>query len=273
MKTQPVIYVLIASLCALYHLNAQQNGSKTNSVPLPVGPLLKRAPDYCEWIIQYEGTTASTPKESDGGKGDTRKNTNPPVKTVVVTKAQDVVREAITDFSGSAVEIWHKKGFSLSRIKNDAQWTAASATGGNFDSPDYLNSDFSGLDWISPSTYVGVQSYQGRDCLVFSGKVLDKNSVDLDLIKMGIDKERGKELMSGKAVTKEFHEDDYKVPATALIDLETRLPVVFKYGDHVRSYQYRNIPHTQLAFPVEAEKSTSDLMQYKAKLSRGPAAP
>jgi len=134
-------------------------------------------------------------------------------------------------------------------------------------------SDFSGLEWISPATYTGIQSLGGRKVIVFTGSVCDKGATDLAIIRNGVDRQRGQEALSGHIVTKAFDPNDYKVPAIAYIDLESRLPLMVKYGSLTRSYHYRTPSQSTLTLPPDAVQAVNGFEQYKASLSRGPGAP
>jgi hypothetical protein len=233
--------------------------------PLPTGPLLKRAPDPYEWVIRVDTEESAKPPQE--GKAP------PPPKTLVVTKGGKVVREVLGYANGAAVEIWHLGGASVSKSQGGQSWIVSPNSTTGFESPDYVTSDFSGLEWISPSTFTGIQSFGGRKVIVFTGSVCDKSATDLAIIKNGVDRQRAEEMLSHKLISKAFDPNDYKVPAVAYIDLETRLPLILKYGNLTRSYQYRFPSQSVLTLPPDAVKAVSGFEKYKAALSRGPAAP
>jgi hypothetical protein len=235
--------------------------------PLPTGPLLKRAPDPYEWVIRVDTEESAKPPQE--GKAPPP----PPPKTLVVTKGGKVVREVLGYANGAAVEIWHRGGASVSKSQGNQTWNVNPNSTAGFESPDYVTSDFSGLEWISPSTFTGIQSFGGRKVIVFTGSVCDKGATDLAIIKNGVDRQRGQEALSGHIVTKAFDPKDYKVPAVAYIDLETRLPLILKYGNLTRSYQYRLPSQSILTLPPDAAQAVSGFEKYKESLSRGPAAP
>lgn len=235
--------------------------------PLPAGPLLKRAPDPYEWVIRVDTEESAKPPQE--GKAPPP----PPPKTVVVTKGGKVVREVASYANGTAVEMWHRGGASVTKSQGNQTWIVSPTSTTGFESPDYVTSDFSGLEWISPSTFTGIQSLGGRKVMVFTGSVCDKGATELAIIKNGVDRQRGEEALSGHIVTKAFDPKDYKVPTVAYIDLETRLPLILKYGNLTRSYQYRNPSQSILTLPPDAVKAVSESEKYRASLSRGPAAP
>jgi len=261
--------ILIVTAAAVFPWNLMGAPSGTPE-PLPPGPLLKRAPDSLEWEIRVDTAESSVPAQPpQEGKAPPP----PPPKIAVVTKGGKVVREIITYANGTAVEIWHRGGVAVSRKPGDKIWTVSPASPPGFESPDYINSDFSDLEWISPSTFTGIQSIGGRKVIVFTGTVCDKGSTDLSIIKNGVNRQRGEEAMLGHLATKAFDPNDYKVPAVAYIDMETRLPIKFQYGNMIRSYTYRVPTQAVSNFPGDAEQAVASTEKYKASLSRGPAAP
>jgi hypothetical protein len=228
--------------------------------PLPTGPLLKRAPDAYEWEIRVDTEESARPPQ------DGKAPPPPPPKTVVVTKGGKVVREVIAYSNGSAIELWHRGGVTLSRNPSTHAWSVSPRSTVGFESPDYVSSDFSGLEWISPATFTGIQSLQGRKVIVFTGSVCDKGTTDLSILKNGVDRQRGEEAVRGHLVTKAFDSNDYKVPAVAYIDLETRLPLMIKYGNMIRSYRFRTPSQSILTLPPDAVKAVSSFEQYKSSL-------
>lgn len=238
--------------------------------PLPAGPLLKRAPDSLEWEIRIDTDESLKPsKASQEGNAPPP----PPPKIVLVTKGGKVVREMISYANGSQVEIWHRSGATVSRKPGDKVWNVSPITTAGFESPDYIKSDFSGLEWLSPSTYTGVQALGGRKVIVFAGNVCDKSATDLSILKNGVDRQRGYEAIEGNISTKAFDAGDYLVPAVAYIDLETRLPIKLQYGNLVRTYSYRVPAQSVANLPPDAEQAIGAFEKYRASLSRGPAAP
>jgi hypothetical protein len=256
--------VLAISCCSI--LNAAGAPASTPE-PLPKGPLLKQAPNAYEWEIRVD--TEESAKAPQEGKAPPP----PPPKTIVVTKVGKVVREVVAYANGATVEIWHRGGVSVTKSQGNQAWIVNPDSTAGFESPDYVASDFADLEWISPATFTGIQSLGGRKVIVFTGSVFDKGATDLGIIKNGVDRKRGEEALSGHIVTKAFDPKDYRVPAIAYIDLETRLPLMLKYGSLTRSYRYRMPSHSILTLPPDAVQATVGFEQYKASLSRGPAAP
>jgi hypothetical protein len=256
--------VAIISMAASWHACGEPAATPE---PLPAGPLLKRSPDAYEWEIRVDTEESAKPPQEG------KTPPPPPPKTVVVTKGGKVVREVVAYANGASIEIWHRGGVAVTKSPGNQTWIVSPAAKAGFDSPDYSTSDFSGLEWISPATYTGIQSLGGRKVIVFTGSVCDKSDADLATIKNGIDRQRGEETLSHKPLTKAFDPNDYKVPAIAYIDLETRLPIMLKYGNLTRSYFYRTPSQSILTLPPEAVKAVAQFEQYKAFLSRGPAAP
>jgi hypothetical protein len=266
MKNRFLVHSAMASALMMSSWSAFATPAPTPE-PLPSGPLLKRAPDPYEWVIRVDTEESAKPPQQ------AKAPPPPPPKTLVVTKGGKVVREAVGYANGAAVEIWHRGGVAITKSPENQTWIVSSGARTGFDSPDYVTSDFSGLEWISPSTYTGIQSFGGRKVIVFTGSVCDKSEADLATIKNGVDRQRGEETLSHKPISKAFDPNDYKVSAVAFIDLETRLPLMLKYGNLTRSYQYRIPSQSILTLPPDAVQAASGFEKYKASLSRIPRAP
>jgi hypothetical protein len=266
MKNRSLILGAMAAISMIAFWSASGEPAPTPE-PLPKGPLLKRAPDAYEWEIRVDTEESAKPPQE--GKAPPP----PPPKTVVVTKGGKVVREVIAYANGAYVEIWHRGGASVTKSRGNQSWSVSPDSSGGFESPDYVTSDFSGLEWISPNTFTGIQSLGGRKVIVFTGSVCDKGATDLAIIRNGVDRQRAEEALSHKPLSKAFDPKDYKVPAIAYIDLESRLPLMLKYGNLTRSYHYRAPSQSTLTLPPDAVQAVTGFEQYKASLSRGPAAP
>jgi hypothetical protein len=251
---------------------------------LPSGPLLKRAPDPSRWVISFfEGPAVSQ-------QTDSKSNSQPPpkLKSSVVEKANGAYYEVTADQSGHEFETWRKGGIILSKNKSSKEWEVSVAGAGDrFESPDYSKSDFAGLDWVSPQTFAGLMDYQGVKCMVFKGQVQPLNQNDLNIKKEFIDAQRKAEMLNGvkidpvtdvpatlnAATTKPFDPNDYMVPAEIFVNLETRLPVLFKFGGASRTYQYSSMSLSEAKVPKEAEKNVKEYLNYMGRISGSASKP
>ena len=123
--------------------------------------------------------------------------------------------------------------------------------------------------------------------MVFKGQVLPLNQNDLDIKKEFIDAQRKAEMLAGVKIdpvtdapialntpkTKPFDPKDYMVPSEIFINLETRLPVIYKYGDKSRTYQYSGLFPSEFTVPNEAQSNVKDYLSYMMRLSARAAKP
>ncbi|MEI6492327.1 MAG: hypothetical protein WCO94_07240 [Verrucomicrobiota bacterium] len=281
MKTIKLI-AFAAMISATQAALSQDSGS--SQATLPPGPLLNRAPDPSRWVISFFESPAA-PQGTDA-TGTSRKSAK--TKSVVVEKADNAYYEVTIDQTGREMETWRKGGFFLSKEKKSKEWSVSVAGAGDpFEVPDYSKTDFAGMDWISPQTFAGFKEYQGIKCMVFKGQVLPLNQNDLDIKKEFIDAQRKAEMLAGVKIdpvtdapialntpkTKPFDPKDYMVPSEIFINLETRLPVIYKYGDKSRTYQYSGLSPSEVTVPNEAQSNVKDYLSYMMRLSARAAKP
>jgi hypothetical protein len=240
--------------------------------PLPPGPLLKRAPDYSTWTINSKGTPlegAVPPANGTGGGGKGHEKAVV-VAQLTVVKTGSKMLEYYIDADGQRHETWHVEGIRIVVqlgaaspliIPESAAKTALVSPdygGGDIYSINFAISDFAGLDWLSPSTYSGVEKYQGSDCIVFKGTVSPLGQKDQSDERAYIEGERAMGHSVPDAVT---------VPATAYVDLETRLPVFVQFGEEKCTYQYGPPPRTPLQLPPQLAGPAKDYEQRIEALS------
>jgi hypothetical protein len=236
--------MVCASLCA----------QEAKIPPLPTGPLLKRMPDYSVWSVVIQGT----PIGSGSGMGAASGEAPPRLAQAKVIKTGSIIQELNTNKNGQIEEIWHLDGVRIMKLP-DAKIPLVSpdsAGGGDIYSVNFSVSDFAGLDWISPNTYVGIEKYKGRDCIIFRDTVSPLTSEVMQQQSSAISSARA----DGREVPNEI-----KVPAVAYIDLETRLPIYAEFGQEKRSYGYGDPPKAKLSLPMDLSGA---LKEYILKIKR-----
>ncbi len=229
-------------------LLGQQPVPAPSMAPLPPGPLLKRTPDYSSWTINSQGTplaggAPATDGTAGGGQGEESKQKEAVVTQLTVVKTGSRILEYYVDATGQRHEIWHVAGLRIMMHLTGAAkpLVCPEYGGGDIDSINFALSDFAGLDWISAKTYAGVAKYQGRDCIIFNSSVSPLEARAQKLEEAGIEQARALGYHPA---------DPIKVPATAYIDLDTRLPLVVQFGGEKRTYQYGPPPRALLQLPA-----------------------
>jgi hypothetical protein len=235
--------------------------------PVPDGPLLKRTPDYSAWSVITKGSPAiaEAPPKDGGDDGTNAKANSLPITQSKVVKTGKVIVEQNTDARGQLHQIWHVGGLRAMKLPDtDRPLVCPDYGGGDIYSVNFAASDFSGLDWISESTYAGMKKYEGRDCIVFQGKVSP--------LSIEAQKEERNAIAYAKGYGEQLPQSS-EVPAVAYIDLETRLPLLVTFGNEKRFYQYAPPPQAQLSLPSEITTSLRDYLQRIKRLSAPPSKP
>lgn len=208
--------------------------------PLPPGPLI--APDagaFAQWVITVTQPPKPKAKDKTASPG-AEPGGSPSQETlqqIVITKTKPVVRVQ-TVAAGNVVEDrW---------IVGDAQVVTASGlkspyliAGAHSEGMLYPNKDFAELSWVKESNYVGIKKVSGRESLIFN----DVLTIDYD-------------------------GSSEQVSAVAQIDLETRLPVAFQFGQQVRTYQFRSPPKSVQQIPSAVQDVMKIANQNNAIMNR-----
>jgi len=152
---------------------AQQTGG--DRPPLPSGPLLRPSANYSKWQIKYKYLQDADKKDEELYKAapspQREKGTMSmaPIRQVVVTRTDPVIRVEMVDVDGYNIDQWIENGNAL--------FVASGLSDPTIMSPqlkahigDYTTPNFPDMQFVSPSTYVGVQPLGGHPCLVFVDK-------------------------------------------------------------------------------------------------------
>jgi len=254
------IFCLVLSLIGTLH--AQQAAPQPSLPPLPPGPLIKRTPDYSTWTVTYKGQPIEEKapvKPATTGESEPKdKEAKEPVTMLSsVVKTGSTILEQSVDAAGQRRQVWHVSGIRIVAGSSNPMVCPDYGSDDIF-SVNFASSDFAGLYWVSPATYVGIVKYQGNDCMVFKGSVSPLS--ERSQIDERENIERAKAF--GQSVPEEV-----KVPAAAYIDLETRLPLFVQFGNEKRFYRYGDPPQAPLALPPELKNSLKAYSQHIQNLS------
>jgi hypothetical protein len=235
-KYQPLIaglFLLVGSAGVFY---GQTPDAPASSGP-PRGPLIAQwAPDSAQWVE----TTKSVKPPIEGQDG-APQGGSPPVQekpelVVTVVKSGGIRHVTIGRGGGERYEVWCERDLE---VVTRPEWalpvllTGPSETGDDW--LNYSNGDFGGFDWISTTTFSGIQKFGGHDCMVFQMKL---------------------PVMSVYSIAQASStnaQDTQSVQATAYIDLQTRLPVEQKYGEKITSYAFSAPPSAKLSVPKNVQ--------------------
>jgi hypothetical protein len=215
-------------------------------MPLPPGPVIKRAPDFAQWTISF--VYAKQEKPASAGMP---APTLSPLQSVTIVKTKNLYAETKVYSNGTKSETWHEGALQFNRAFSGSGQMVVTTPGdfgfGGIDPmlyTDFSQSDFPNLDWPSPSNYVGVKKTKDGQFLVFKGST----SV----------------LFPGVQISSS--------DAYALIDLPTGLPVKVQNDAVTLNYTYQQAPTDLLALPPEAQQILSIRRQsVQAATKRAPS--
>lgn len=148
---------------------------------IPPGPLLKRAPRFASWTITISRGKKSepSPKGPDGSPGGHGKE---PVelRQIAVTKTDNIYRQEIQLSDGSKTESWRIGRMQISFLPRSGEpsiFEPSQEAMKDLDPDfytDYSKADFSGLEWISRTNYLGMQKVKGVQCLAFGASAKEE---------------------------------------------------------------------------------------------------
>lgn len=217
------IYAILLAAASL--LNGQQADVDVVA-DLPVGPLLKSAPDFSQWTVKYEYPKATDPKDQAQNGAETIQ--------VSIVKTGNIVSEEIVDRRGGHESIWHVGGTQYRKPAGQGDWfESVASVGGNIGNSDFSPlpaNGYRGWDWIGPDSYAGTIALDTGACFVF--------------VPGGAQKLKA----SGGAPTKD---QIAAQPLIAFVNVETRLPVALRVGGITQRFVFAAPPTAIQQFPSD----------------------
>jgi len=242
MRTKLLCIFLFGCAAPLF---AQQAAPAPSKAPLPAGPLIKRTPSYSIWTVSCQGTPVDGQLPTAfGAPRDAKGQQKQAVVTqLTVVKTGSTIVEQVVDADGQQHVIWHMGGYQISVTPGTNTPVVCPESGGDdIYSINFAVSDFAGLDWISAQTYTGITQYHGRDCMIFNTSVSPLEGWRRRL--------EAAAIQQAKALGHQLA-DAVMVPATAYIDVATRVPLFVQFGGEKCTYQYGPAPKAKLQLPTQ----------------------
>lgn len=233
-KSHPVFLTLVAVSFLAGRMFAQEAGEKLTP---PSGALLKLAPDYSKWTVNYIYAQASDPKTPLTGTETHQVN---------MTKTRTIISEDIVDGMGRHDSIWHVGPLQYRKPPEQTIWFESSAARGNVE----VHSDFRplpangfrGWDWVGEETYVGTLPLGTVSCLVFAPE--------------------GAKGIKG-ALTKE---QVAALTTVAFVNVETRLPVMMRVGNVTQQFVFAPPPTAMQELPTDLKEQIKQAEQARQRL-------
>ena len=206
--------------------NAQDSNSPSAPLEIPADPLLKAAPDFSKWTVNYvypkQPATNCPPLSGD----ETHRMT--------VTKTGNIVSEDVVDGRGCHTETWYVGALQYRKPPGKSNWFESSPTiGANPVSTDYSPlppNGFRAWDWIGRESYAGKVALESGESFVF----VPGGAQKLNLSNPG----RLKELIAAQ-------------PLVAYVNAETRLPVALCSGGVTQRVVFDPPPNAVQTLPAD----------------------
>ena len=151
-KSMRVLFGFLVFLAAARVASAQATDQA-----LPDGPLLKPAPEFSRWTVDY-----SYPQEHQDATKGLPVPLDPALpRTATTTKTKLIIHEETVTVSGKKIESWQKNEDFYTWIPERKLWAAyEKPTQSQIDSGNVVmmvapKNGFRGLDWIGVKSYVG----------------------------------------------------------------------------------------------------------------------
>jgi hypothetical protein len=201
---------------------------------LPAGTLLKSAPKFSQWEIHFSYGSSANSSDEPAPTPDPAAQLPP--QEVTVTLTRPLWHAVLLDTMGRKSETWFD-GTNAYLILPGTPLPNPVATDATDNLPDYLNymakkADFPDMDWISLQNYVGQESIDGVNCLVFkkTGDVEEK----------------------------------------AWINADTRLPVRWTKANETRDFTFLQAPSAKLELPDAIKRIAKALEMVRQNNNRMP---
>jgi len=223
--------------------------------PLEGAPL-NAAPEFAQWTITFSYPDQRAPKTPNSPPAIPPASDGRP-KEIVTTKTKTIVHEETTEGRGTKSEKWYVGATQYRKDPGATIWFANEPSTlvnvqKDFHYTPLPPSGFRGLEWLTPETYAGVISYQGRNCLVF----LPGGAAAIKLGGPGAPYPALAEL-----------------PNVAFIDANTRLPLEVRNGGIIQFYQFAREAPSMQALPPDLADQIKKGEEGRKKLDARPPRP
>ncbi|CAN5720421.1 hypothetical protein BH09VER1_BH09VER1_34650 [soil metagenome] len=222
-------------------------GSAPEQLVLPEGALLKPAPEFSRWTIDY-----SYPHDhQDATKGPAVALDPALPRTTTTTKTKQIIHEETVTVSGKKTESWQRNEDFYTWIPERKLWAAyEKPTQSQIDSGIAVimtapKNGFRGLDWIGVKSYVGFLKTKEQTFLVFV-----PNAPNFD-------------VNNAKALQAQ--------PNIGYVDGDSRLPIRVTENNVVRTYRFEKIPETMQKIPDDLLAEIKQGDEIRAKFNAAPS--
>jgi hypothetical protein len=235
-KTLPLFILIVTSVVLVPWSCAW---AEIESLPIPPRtPLLGLLPDSAAWTVRFKG--------ADGRSDDAAKPGDPlspkarALRAIEIKKSGNLRVEESIWSDGTSTEKWYSGNFMLITMPGQSDvyifrkdTNGDAALKGQF--PNFAQTDFPEVGWVSLETFRRVAVFQGRPCYLFDREI---------------------ELWDGP--TKQSKKQQ------VWIDGESQLPLAFDNGGVLQTYLFDKAASTALSLPPKFQE---ELARYREKLA------
>jgi hypothetical protein len=257
-KITPVV-MLVALFSISLGISKAQDQAES-----PTPPYVASVPDFCQWAMTI---TAAPPKtdqakspgaspSDQAGKALARPLT---ILKVACTKTKDIKRDSIFYSNGNHSEVWYYRNYVILRSPNgEFQLFQAGSDDAAMVIPDVAVAGFFGVDWIRSQNFQAKKKLEnGQQVYVYGGISKFKPlpappSFD----------------QNGNAIASP-PPPEIDIPMTAMIAVDSRLPLVVEKDAWIYTYSYETLPTDMLELPADMKKRLSSMeaaQNFDAKL-------
>jgi len=224
-----------------------QSTAPDSTTDKPTAPYVARAPEFFTWAIDItqkkEAAPVPTPIPVEGGKSLAPPPPAKILKTSVVTKTGQIIRDVRTFTDGSKTQNWWIDG-RIFRQNPETGVVNITVPGIDRSAPQFNVSDFEFLSWIDLPNFSNSEKRRGVDCFVYEWKGRMPAAADFEKITDYRAKIEFYHKFLGKPTT----------PTRAWIDKNTRLPVAAEDENATYTYRYLDAPTEVLSLPPDFQK-------------------
>ncbi|HEY0258093.1 MAG TPA: hypothetical protein VGC39_11665 [Candidatus Methylacidiphilales bacterium] len=252
------LLVLTLSCCAANAYSQQPAADASSTFAVPSEPLVHPAPAFSQWTITFsypDDAKAISGSDPSAAAKLVPQNTNAALRprTIITTKTGEIIHEETLTVGGNKTEDWQVHGNYYIKYPGKDFWSAYETSGTSAGGTSVVMglpvSGFRGLDWITKETYAGeIKAGMGGTLVFVPG---GRNTVNAG------DPSKQKELES--------------LAKIALVDAETRLPVMVRAEGETRVFKFTESPPASVqTLPEDLASEIKEGDEIRAKRTAAP---
>lgn len=250
---------LFLLLSGSYAVAQNQNKEKEEWKPKP--PFVASIPEFASWVVNVRRV-----KDGEDLPGNTRGNQLQKIDSV---KTKFLKRDRLTYRNGNVVEVWYYKNLVVIISPNgDVSLDGTGSLANRFLVNRYSSVGYPMLDWVSLRYFKeGEELKSGRMAALYQGLVpVGRSNSDEDPESQAPRFDAQGNAKASK--TKEESTSSYEIEHMALIDDQTKRPIIVQVGSIQMKYTFRTPPTKMLRMPKVAVDELKRVNEQQNALKR-----